>query len=112
VIGEVLEKLDGDPFDYSFYCPGCECDHGFNTDKSKRPAWDFNGDLVKPTISPSLKVTWGRGEKPPFLCHSFIRAGQIQFLSDCTHKLAGKTVPLEPIENCAPPPTSVDSPTI
>ena len=95
MIGEVLEKLDGDPFDYSFYCPGCECDHGFNTDKSKRPAWDFNGDLVKPTISPSLKVTWGRGEKPPFLCHSFIRAGQIQFLSD---EAAGRR---DPPANCA-----------
>lgn len=31
---------------------------------------------------------------PPAVCHSFIRDGQIQFLSDCTHALAGQTVPL------------------
>lgn len=27
-------------------------------------------------------------------CHSFVRDGQIEFLSDCTHALAGKTVSL------------------
>ena len=97
----MLEKLDGDPFDYGFYCPGCECDHAFNTDKSKRPAWDFNGDLVHPTISPSLLIRWGRPTKGDRVCHSFIRDGQIQFLADCTHALAGKTVPLEPYGDSA-----------
>lgn len=29
-------------------------------------------------------------------CHSFIRDGQIQFLGDCGHALAGKTVALPP----------------
>jgi len=28
------------------------------------------------------------------ICHSFVTDGQIQFLGDCTHKLAGRTVPL------------------
>ncbi len=28
------------------------------------------------------------------VCHSFVTDGQIQFLGDCTHKLAGQTVPL------------------
>lgn len=28
------------------------------------------------------------------VCHSFITDGQIQFLNDCTHPLAGQTVPL------------------
>jgi hypothetical protein len=31
-------------------------------------------------------------------CHSFIRNGQIQFLSDCHHELAGKTVDLPEVE--------------
>ena len=29
------------------------------------------------------------------ICHSFITDGSIEFLPDCTHELAGKTVPLE-----------------
>lgn len=29
------------------------------------------------------------------ICHSFVRNGKIEFLSDCTHELAGKTVELE-----------------
>lgn len=30
------------------------------------------------------------------VCHSFVRDGQIEFLADCTHGLAGQTVPLLP----------------
>jgi hypothetical protein len=26
------------------------------------------------------------------VCHVFVKAGEIQYLSDCTHELAGKTV--------------------
>ena len=28
------------------------------------------------------------------ICHSFVTDGRIQFLGDCTHKLAGQTVDL------------------
>jgi len=31
------------------------------------------------------------------ICHSFITDGKIQFLSDCTHHLAGQTVDLNDI---------------
>lgn len=30
-------------------------------------------------------------------CHSFVRDGKIEFLSDSTHKLAGQTVDLPPL---------------
>lgn len=33
---------------------------------------------------------WGRR------CHSFVVDGQMQFLGDCTHALAGQTVPIPP----------------
>lgn len=33
-------------------------------------------------------------EPTPKICHSFITDGEIQFLNDCTHKLAGHTVDL------------------
>jgi hypothetical protein len=66
--------------------------------------WGFNGDLEFPTFTPSVLVTihWGNGkprEDPEFeetekRCHSFVTDGMIQFLSDCTHPLAGQTVNL------------------
>ena len=31
------------------------------------------------------------------VCHSFVSDGQWQFLGDCTHALAGQTVPVVPI---------------
>jgi hypothetical protein len=76
-------------------------------------SWRFNGDAESPTFYPSIKVTGKRditddecerimrGEKieiEDFCCHSFVTAGNIQFLSDCTHKLKGQTVELPEIE--------------
>lgn len=78
------------------------------------PTWSFNGDFDKPTFAPSVLVQghqievdangkwtgeWVRdaaGEPLPLRCHSFIRDGQIEFLGDCTHALAGQTVALQP----------------
>lgn len=72
------------------WCPGCEMHHMLSS------SWTFNGDLVNPTFSPSLLVRYNWGEKQtPCRCHSFIRDGKIQFLDDCTHKLAGQTIELE-----------------
>lgn len=68
---------------YVFFCPGCECSHLFD----KR--WTFNGDLDKPTFSPSLLCN---PDHEPSRCHSFVRDGKIEFLTDCFHKLAGQTV--------------------
>ena len=36
-------------------------------------------------------------EPKPLLCHSHVREGRIQFLSDCTHALVGQTVDLPDI---------------
>lgn len=87
-------------YQYQFMCPGCGVTHAFD----KR--WTFNGDLDKPTISPSFLTHGGRykpGKGLPydtemFRCHSFIKDGMIQFLNDCTHHLKGKTVPLPDLE--------------
>ena len=80
-------KLPDGGFQYMFTCPGCDEWHG-----CKVPGWTFNGDMDKPTFSPSLKVTMKRHEQPTRICHSFIKDGMIQFLNDCHHKLAGQTV--------------------
>ncbi len=78
--------------DWLINCPGCGCGHGIWTTKRNHlgSIWTFNGDLVKPTFSPSLLLA-GTPQ-----CHSYITNGNIQFLSDCTHHLAGQTVPLLP----------------
>lgn len=74
---------------FLFRCPGCKRRHTFWT-AGTGPRWQFNGDMEFPTISPSLLVRFSEGS----ICHSFIQRGMIQFLNDCTHELAGKTVPL------------------
>lgn len=93
-----------------FWCPGCEEMHVVTS------GWTFNGNYDRPTFSPSVLVTSGhysprwtapdcwctfRAKHPGvtsfecFRCHSFVTDGQIQFLADSTHALAGKSVPLE-----------------
>lgn len=90
-----------------FRCPGCNDNHQISVG-----TWTFNGDLERPTFSPSVlynAAQWGE-EWPAFaarraahpgvgtggtiVCHSFVTDGRIQFLGDCTHSLAGQTVDL------------------
>lgn len=95
-----VHKFSDDQFGIT--CLACGCGHELK-------GWQFNGDLESPTFSPSLLVT---GKKMPtqdeadrimadekielsdMVCHSFIRNGNIEYLSDCTHEYAGKTVKL------------------
>ena len=98
-LGSKLRSLDHNMV--AFLCPGCKTRHAISTDR-----WTFNGDGDNPTFSPSVLVKTGRAVDPNFqrepgdlpeVCHSFVRDGQIQFLGDCTHALAGQTVPLPDI---------------
>lgn len=91
-----------------FHCPGCDEAHGVTVNKPEK--WSWNGSLELPTISPSILfrgVLYGPAkvrfsnykgsfpcESSPFVCHSFVRDGRIEFLPDCTHELAGQTVDL------------------
>ena len=91
-------KIENQKGIYAFWCEGCQCAHFIAVEGNDAglPVWDFNGDMEKPTVSPSIlvKIT---DNGVPTICHSFIREGKIQYLSDCTHKLAGKTVDLRDI---------------
>ena len=78
-----------------FRCPGCDAIHQVRHGEGPRPRWAWNGDLVHPTLSPSILVRWPYGDPPQErVCHSFVTDGRIQFLGDCTHALAGQTVDL------------------
>ena len=94
------------------WCPGCDEHHAVKVNTPE--GWGWNGSEESPTITPSILV---RGRKPltddeikrvvhgekieqiPTRCHSFVRDGKIQFLSDCTHSLAGQTVELPDVDD-------------
>lgn len=104
----------------AFYCKGCKELHAVNVSGEGKPGWTFNGNHDKPTFTPSVLVRSGHylpghknmscwctyyKEHPEekdddgfkcTCCHSFVTDGQIQYLSDCSHELAGQTIPLEP----------------
>lgn len=114
-----------------FDCPGCKQLHGpvvGGVDPHNGASWTWNGDYIRPTFAPSLLVRWSeptpeqvaqsrwfyklngryltQTEQPNALqmvCHSYINDGMIQFLGDCTHALAGKTVPIPGWDNIHAP---------
>lgn len=111
-LGKKLRTLEGNLI--AFWCPGCEEGHHVSVAPGR---WTFDGNIERPTFAPSVLVRGGHyadragkgcwcefykanppapGEKvfKCVRCHSFVRDGQIQFLDDCSHALAGKTVTL------------------
>ena len=98
---------------YTFECPGCGMSHAVQTNDPGGYNWGFNGNVDAPTFSPSLLVRGTQTltdeeverllrtekiEPKPLVCHSLIREGRIEFLSDCTHALAGKTVDMAEVD--------------
>lgn len=89
---------------YAIICPGCESRHVVYVNPLYyNQVWTFNGDLNKPTFRASLLCTTGSYAVPGYIddpaipptrCHSFITDGRIEYLTDCTHSLAGQTVDL------------------
>jgi len=72
---------------YIFWCPGCECGHVYCVGTGSRTTWNFNGDINKPTFTPSLL-----NHREGWRCHLFLTDGVINYCGDCTHSLAGLTV--------------------
>ena len=76
------------------YMPGVPCHILINL-QGQHPVWSWNGNKLKPTFSPSIltRLRWGPEGKE--ICnHVFVRDGKIQYLGDCTHEYAGKTLEL------------------
>ena len=92
----ILRPLDGLPegeVRYAFHCPGCGCLHWVRV-AGPGSVWGWNGSLDRPTFTPSILSREWSEDRLDFTCHSFVRDGQIEFLGDCDHPLAGQTVPL------------------
>jgi hypothetical protein len=81
---------------WSIFCPACQCCHGFDN------RWKFNGNMDKPTFTPSMLVHENKDyrevskSKHGHRCHSFVANGEIKYLDDCTHDMKNTTVKLEP----------------
>jgi hypothetical protein len=105
----------------AYWCQGCKRSHNI---RIKGPgAWGWNGDAEKPVFTPSVLTTNGHyvpSHKPgdpcwctyvqehpdeaddTFTCHgchTFVgcngaQPGEVIFLGDCTHELAGQVLPL------------------
>jgi hypothetical protein len=74
---------------YLFWCQGCDCGHIFKT-----PDWQFNQNIELPSVTPSVL---NHSVEAAIHCHIFIKDGNIQYLSDCNHPLAGQTLPMQDI---------------
>lgn len=95
----------------TYYCQGCNSAHSIKTKGGG--AWGWNGDVEKPVFTPSVLVTGfekptddeidrimagEKIERRPLRCHTFVgcngaQPGEVIFLGDCTHALAGQTWP-------------------
>lgn len=91
---------------HAYWCPACEELHDFAVEQSfsNNARWSFDGNVTAPSMVPSMNITVGPyptdDESKPGridVCHYFLRAGNIQFLGDCTHAMKGQTVPLPDI---------------
>lgn len=110
-ISSKLRSVDGGRL--MFWCPGCDGAHQVRIEGDGSPRWSWNGDAEKPTFYPSILCTshtwkpevtpenmaefkrnpWPQ-TKADEICHSFVVDGEIRFLPDCTHHLAGQTADL------------------
>lgn len=98
MIAKIRHCVDGDKrYDILYvWCPACDDLHGLPVNTTEHtPAWDWNGNLEAPTLTPSILSNYN-GD-PPRVCHSYLTDGVWNFLSDCTHAMAGQQVPSPPL---------------
>jgi hypothetical protein len=86
-------KLKAFPEGFMHWCPACMEPHRiWTTAKNRNGAtWSFNNDMEAPSFDPSVNISWGTDGRR---CHYHLTAGKLIYLTDCTHHLAGKTIPL------------------
>lgn len=88
IVNRKVELVDdGDEQFLYMWCPGCEQVHGITV--CGPGAWQWNRSQSRPTIQPPILF---RDPTGGYRCHSVIQDGHWQFLTDCTHALAGSIV--------------------
>lgn len=117
---------DGSDERLTYWCQGCEDIHQV---RIKGPdSWGWNGDVERPVFTPSVLTRSGhhaydtpretcwctyRRDNPDktnapkcYRCHTFVgcngaQPGEVIFLGDCTHALAGTVQPLPDLPDYA-----------
>lgn len=139
MMGQISKVLrDGDGGRLLYWCQGCDEAHVVMTGAGPGPRWSWNGDLVRPVFSPSVLTRGGRFtpsgqaaydawynsgcppnppqfERQDTVCHTFIgcngaQPGEVIFLPDCTHALAGQVHPLPDLPDWMRDPTPPETP--
>jgi hypothetical protein len=93
----LVEQQAGEAY-VRYQCPGCRHDHCVSAKH-----WNWNGDIEKPTLSPSVRhyITYPEGTsragQEHTVCHYHIREGWIEYCNDCEHSLNGQRVLLPEI---------------
>lgn len=100
-MNQITSRLRRATNGYVHWCPGCQESH------TLPDSWTFNGNVERPTFSPSflhrgvkfdeIAKDWPRdaaGNTIPYQCHYILTDAVLNFCSDCSHDLAGKSVPL------------------
>lgn len=88
---EHREASDGCGY-LTIWCAPCDTHHMVRV--SGPHSWTWNGDVERPTIAPSIRVTYHDGRN----CHSTVTDGRIHYNPDTTrHDKAGQTLDLEPL---------------
>lgn len=82
---QVSAKLRRGEGRYFHWCPGCNAMHQLPD------RWTFDGNLGRPTFTPSFLHD---GSRPERRCHYILTAGILNFCGDCHHALKGQSVPL------------------
>lgn len=100
-----VKLFDAEHGTYKFKCPAGHW-HYINTKvpNHKNAQWSFNGNLDRPTFSPSVNERTGyfvdpnvKGDEDwlkenSYHCHFIITDGKIYFCEDCSHHLKGQTL--------------------
>lgn len=105
-MGQASAKMRRTTDGFAWWCPACFEMHPLPS------GWTFDGNLDAPTFSPSFKHTgkmavkdadgewtgeWVRdadGKPKDWCCHYVVTAGQVAYCGDCTHGMAGQTIPM------------------
>ena len=81
------------------WCIGCNVAHRIaiadEAGNHEDVSWDWDGNMEHPTFDPSILTH----TSPLDVCHSYIKNGQWQYLSDSTHSKAGQTLDMIPLPN-------------
>lgn len=104
-MGQVSKFLRKTTQGHAHWCPACKEMHPLPD------SWQFDGNVDSPTFTPSFKHEGmktvrdekGRwtgewvmidGKPVPEVCHYILTRGILNFCGDCTHSMAGQSVPM------------------